>query len=79
MFFDSLLYRDNQLGPAGWRFVMEALAQCTLLESLNGCSEYRRILAGGLANLDIAGKELALAVGPFLNRSVQMLTVLDMR
>jgi hypothetical protein len=58
---------------------MEALAKCTLLTSLNDYSDYSRILVGGLENLDISGKELAVAIGPFLTRSVQTLTSLDMR
>lgn len=58
---------------------MEGLAHCTGLASLNGYSEYRKILEGGVETLDISGKELAVAMGPYLHRSVQTLTKLDMR
>jgi hypothetical protein len=58
---------------------MEALVHCTRLTSLNDCAEYPRILAGGLKSLEIAGKELAVAVGPLLVRSASTLTVLDAR
>lgn len=58
---------------------MEALSGCTRLSSLNDCSEYQQILAGGLDSIDVSGKELGAAIGPFLTRSASTLTSLDMR
>jgi hypothetical protein len=58
---------------------MDVLAQSTRLKSLNDCSEYQRILAGGLKSLDIDNKELAVAVGPLLARSASTLASLEIR
>jgi hypothetical protein len=58
---------------------MEAIAGCTRLTSLNGCSEYQEILAGGLESLDIDNTELAVAIGPFLVRSAVTLSSLEIR
>jgi hypothetical protein len=69
----------NQFGPAGWRSIMAALEGCTRLTSLNGCSEYPGILAGGLKSLDMDNKELAVAVGPLLTRSASTLVALELR
>jgi hypothetical protein len=56
---------------------MEALAGCTRLSSLNGCSQYQQILAGGIESLDIDKTELAMAIGPFLLLSASTLTSLE--
>jgi hypothetical protein len=69
----------NQLGLIGWRCIIAALEGCTNLSSLNGFSDYQKVLSGGIRKLDIDGKELALAFGPYLVRSASSLTALEMR
>jgi hypothetical protein len=58
---------------------MAALEGCTSLSSLNGCEEYRQVLAGGIRKLDVDGKELGVALGPYLERSASTLVALEMR
>jgi hypothetical protein len=71
--------RDNPLGPSGWQSIMAVLEGCTRLTSLNGSSEYPRILAGGIESLRIEGREIAVAVGPWLARSASTLKSVEMR
>ena len=71
--------RGNPLGHAGWQSIMDVLAQSTRLKSLNGCSEFQLILAGGLITFDGDNKEIALAVGPFLARSASTLVSIELR
>ena len=72
--------RDNGLGLDGWRAVMAALDGCTALTALGGVP-CRGLVAGGLAELLVAGQEpgLALSLAHYLPRSAATLTALDMR
>jgi hypothetical protein len=58
---------------------MDAVERCPRLESLNGCSQIKQIMAGGVHVVDIDGKDLAFVVGPLLPRSASTLTMLSMR
>ncbi len=58
---------------------MDAVERCPRLASLNGCSQIKQIMAGGVHVVDIDGKELAFVVGPLLPRSASTLTMLSMR
>ena len=69
----------NRLGLAGWSAIMDALEKITSLESLNEYSGYRSLKAGGLAELDLAGKRLGVAAARFLSKSTNTLTTLNLR
>ncbi len=73
--------RDNQLGPIGWEVILDALKKCEDLTSLNGCSQYKEILAGSLVKLKANGSDFAsaYAMGQFFQRSASILTSLDIR
>ncbi len=71
--------RGNELGAAGWDAIMDALEGHTGLAVLNGCDQYKAILAGAITELDLEGSEAALAVGRFLPRSASTLTSLDLK
>ena len=58
---------------------MDALEKITSLESLNEYSGYRSLKAGGLAELDLAGKRLGVAAARFLSKSTNTLTTLNLR
>jgi hypothetical protein len=58
---------------------MTALEGCTSLLSLNGFSDYQRVLSGGIMKLDVDGKELGVAFGPYLERSASSLANLTLR
>ncbi len=63
----------------GWTAIADALEGITSLTSLNAYSHYAAIRAGGLAELQLAGTELAVAVARYLPRSADTLTALDLR
>jgi hypothetical protein len=65
------------LGVKGWNKVMEALTSCKALTSLNTLDSYHAVLQGGLRELDLDNKELAVALGRYLPRSASTLTKLD--
>ena len=64
---------------AGWSAIMDALEKITSLESLNEYSGYRSLKAGGLAELDLAGKRLGVAAARVLSKSANTLTTLNLR
>ncbi len=78
--YDSpLISRSNGLTAAGWGVVMDSLEGCPQLSSVNGFDQYKEVLIGRVATLNLNGTELALALSPFFLRSAETLTSLDMR
>ncbi len=67
------------MGAAGWTAIADALEEITSLTSLNTYTGYAAIRAGGLAELELAGTELAVVVARYLARSADTLTTLDLR
>ena len=65
------------LGMKGWSRVMESVANCKLLCELNTLDRYHAVLQGGLRELDLDNKELAVALGRYLPLSAPTLTKLD--
>jgi hypothetical protein len=58
---------------------MDSLEGCPQLSSVNGFDRYKEVLIGRVATVDLNGTELALALSPFLPRSAETLTSLDIR
>jgi hypothetical protein len=73
------LPRGNQLGVADWAALADALEPVRSLVSLNGCSQYAAIRAGGLREMNLCGTELGVWAARFLERSASTLTTLDIR
>jgi hypothetical protein len=69
--------RGNHLGVKGWDRVMTAVTNCKALSSLNSLDSYHAVLQGGLRELDVNNKELAVALGRHLPLSSPTLTKLD--
>ena len=67
------------MGVEGWAAVADALERVTSLTSLNGCSQYAGICAGGLREMKLSGTELVLWAMLFLERSAETLTKLEAR
>ena len=73
----TMCCRGNKLGKEGWDRVMTAVAKCKALSSLNSLDSYHAVLQGGLRELDVDNKELAVAIGRHLPGSAWTLTKLD--
>jgi hypothetical protein len=56
---------------------MAEVANCKSLSSLNSLDSYHGVLQGGLRELDVDNKELAVALGRHLALSAPTLTKLD--
>ncbi len=68
------------MDAVGWSVMADALEAVTSLTSLNGCSLFGGIRAGGQRELLLEENfELAVAVARYLPRSAETLTTLDMR
>ena len=67
------------MGPRGWAVLMEVLRSLDGLAILNGLPQYRSIVLGALASVDLGGTQLAVALGQFLSRSADTLVSLDLR
>ncbi len=59
--------------------ISDALEAVTSLTSLNGCTRYAAIRAGGQRELRLGGTEIGLAVVRYLPRSTYSLIALDLR
>ena len=59
--------------------IADALETATSLTSLNGCSLYAGIRAGGQRELTLGGSELGVVVAWYLPRSAATLETLDLR
>jgi hypothetical protein len=55
------------------------VVHCTKLSSLNGLDSFNAVQQGGLRELDLDNRELAVALARFLPRSASTLTKLEAR
>ena len=74
-----LLRRSNKIEQQGWVKVLSGLSACRNLAVVNCSGDYAQLLAGGCTELNLAGREIALAADRFLALSAATLRVLDLR